>query len=93
LKFKPGMFCRTSLELPAAKGVFVPINAIYRQPGTGDEFLFVVNDDNTVSRIPVKRGETVKDKIHIPEIAAGIRVVIDGKNKLDEGTLVEIVKE
>ncbi|HXL00521.1 MAG TPA: efflux RND transporter periplasmic adaptor subunit [Dysgonamonadaceae bacterium] len=93
LKFKPGMFCRASLELPAEKGVFVPVNAIYRQPGTGEEFVFVVNDDNTVSRISVKRGEMVKDQVHISEIAAGVRVVIDGKSKLDEGTLVEIVEE
>ncbi|MGI6073238.1 MAG: efflux RND transporter periplasmic adaptor subunit [Fermentimonas sp.] len=91
-KLKPGMFCRTSIELPLTKGVFVPINAIYRQPGTGEDFVYVVNSDNTVKRTKVTRGESQKQFIHIPELEAGTTVVIDGKNKLEDGGKIEIKK-
>lgn len=91
-KFKPGMFCRASLEMPQAKGVFIPINAIHRQQGTGEDFVFVVNEDNTVTRTKVTRGESQNKLIHIPELDKNSVVVIDGKNKLDENSTIEIVK-
>ena len=89
-KLKPGMFCRTAIEMPQSNGVFVPINALYRQPGTGDEFVFVVNADNTVTRTKITRGESLGTLVHIPEIDANTVVVIDGKNKLDDGAKIEI---
>lgn len=91
-KLKPGMYCRTAISLPEASGVFVPVNAIYRQQGTGDNYLFVVNSDNTVSRTKITRGESVDTYVHIPEIEENTTVVIDGKNKLDDGAKIEIVK-
>lgn len=91
-KLKPGMYCRTAIEMPQASGVFVPVNAIYRQQGTGDSYLFVVNSDNTVARTKVTRGESIDTYVHIPEIDENTIVVIDGKNRLDDGSKVEIVK-
>ena len=90
-KLKPGMYCRTSIELEQTLGVFVPMNAIYRQQGSGENFIFVVNDNNTVSRISVTRGETEGTFVHIPELDKDITVVIDGKNKLEDGSQIEIV--
>ena len=90
-KLKPGMFCRTSIELEKTSGVFVPMNAILRQQGTGEDFIYVVNDNNTVSRVPITRGETKDTFVQIPEFGKDIRVVIDGKNKLEEGSQIEIV--
>lgn len=91
-KLKPGMYCRTAIEMPQATGVFVPVNAIYRQQGTGDSYLFIVNGDNTVTRTKVTRGESIGTYVHIPEIEENTIVVVDGKNKLDDGAKVEIVK-
>ena len=91
-RLKPGMYCRTSIELAEATGVFVPMNAIYRQQGTGENFIFVVKADNTVDRISVTRGETVGTSVHIPELSAGTTVVIDGKNKLEQGSKIEVVR-
>lgn len=91
-KFKPGMFCRTSIEMPKTTGVFVPINAIQRRQGTGEDIVYVVNNDNTVSRIQVTRGEMQNQLIRIPELENGTIVVIDGKSKLEDGDKIEIVK-
>ncbi|MEA4905327.1 MAG: efflux RND transporter periplasmic adaptor subunit [Petrimonas sp.] len=91
-KLKPGMFCRASIEMPPAKGVFVPVNAIHRQQGTGDDFVFVVNEDNTVTRTKVTRGESQNKLIRIPELDKNSVVVIDGKNKLNDNSKIEIVK-
>ena len=91
-KLKPGMYCRTSIEMPLSKGVFVPVNALYRQQGTGDNYIFIVNSDNTVSRKKVTRGEALGTLIHVPELDENSTVVVDGKNKLDDGATIEIVK-
>lgn len=91
-KLKPGMFCRASIEMPVAKGIFVPINAIHRQQGTGEDFVYVVNTDNTVTRTRVTRGESQNELIRIPELDKSAVVVIDGKNKLEDGAKIEIVK-
>jgi membrane fusion protein (multidrug efflux system) len=78
--------------MPAAKGIFVPINAIHRQQGTGEDFVYVVNTDNTVTRTRVTRGESQNELIRIPELDKSAVVVIDGKNKLEDGAKIEIVK-
>lgn len=91
-KLKPGMYCRTAIEMPQATGVFVPVNAIYRQQGTGENYLFIVNSDNTVTRTKITRGESIDAFIHIPEIDENTIVVVDGKNRLDDGSKIEIVK-
>ncbi|MDD2513550.1 MAG: efflux RND transporter periplasmic adaptor subunit [Proteiniphilum sp.] len=91
MKLKPGMFCRVSISMVPTTGVFVPLNALYRQQGTGEDYLFVVLGQNKVTRRRVTRGESKEELIHIPEIKAGESVVVDGKNKLNEGSPVEIV--
>nr|WP_286849403.1 MULTISPECIES: efflux RND transporter periplasmic adaptor subunit [unclassified Proteiniphilum] len=91
MKLKPGMFCRVSVSMPQSKGVFVPVNALYRQQGTGEDYLFIVTDENKVTRRRVTRGESKENFIRIPEIKVNESVVIDGKNKLNEGSPIEIV--
>lgn len=94
MKLKPGMYCRTAILMPEATGVFVPVNALLRKQGTGDEYVFIVNDDNrTVSRRKISRGIAKGNLLYIDGITAGERVVIDGKNKLDEGSAVEIANQ
>ena len=91
-KLKPGMYCRTSIEMPQATGVFVPVNAIYRKQGTGDNYVFIANSDNTVTMQKVTRGEALEAWVHVAELDADAVVVVDGKNKLDNGSTIEIVK-
>ena len=93
MKLKPGMFGRVSISMPQTTGVFVPVNALYRQQGTGEDYLFMVVDQNRVTRRKVTRGESKGNLIRIPEISADEYVVVDGKNKLDDGSPIEIVNK
>lgn len=94
--FKPGMYCNVAIALPEREGLFVPLNAIYRLAGTGEEYLFKLSaDGTTVTRIPVTRGEISDGWVYIEsaDIKSGDSVVIDGKNKLSEGSKVNVVKK
>lgn len=94
--FKPGMYCNVAIALPEREGLFVPLNAIYRLAGTGEEYLFKLSaDGSTVTRIPVTRGEISDGWVYIEsaDIKSGDSVVIDGKNKLSEGSKVNVVKK
>jgi multidrug efflux system membrane fusion protein len=68
----------------------VPSAAIQRgAPGT---FVFAVNDDRSVSAKPVKLGPVQGETTAIDSgIAAGTLVVVDGADKLRDGSKVELV--
>lgn len=87
-KIKPGMYATVSLHLREQQGVFVPLSAIYRLPGTGKDFVFVVQPDNTVQRVAIERGTTRGEKVAINNIKPGDEIVITGKNKLANGTKI-----
>ncbi|MDO5017478.1 MAG: efflux RND transporter periplasmic adaptor subunit [Porphyromonas sp.] len=95
-RYKPGMYCNVSIALPERDGLFVPLNAIYRLAGTSEEYVFKINaDGTTVSRIAVTRGELHDGWVYIDsdEIKRGDEIVIDGKNKINDGSIVNIVKK
>ncbi len=86
---RPGMFASVKVQLPATKGVVVPLSAVYRLPGTGNDYIYTVRD-NITRRIPVKRVTTLDDKVVITGIDAGMEIILAGKNKVSEGTQVVI---
>ncbi|HKL08570.1 MAG TPA: efflux RND transporter periplasmic adaptor subunit [Bacteroidales bacterium] len=88
---KPGMYAKVNLVLPEREAVFVPLEAIYRQSGTGNDYVFRI-DDNTAHRIPVQRMDHLEDKVAVSGIDANVTIAVAGKNKLNEGTRVEIKK-
>jgi len=88
-KYKPGMFAKIHILLPEERGIQVPMNAIYRQPGTGNDYVFVV-DNNIVSRKAVERVDTRGASLIIKGIEADKTLVLHGKNKLTDGVEVAI---
>lgn len=92
-KLKPGMFAQVQLQLSQQQGVFVPLAAIYRLRGTGNDYVFVVQPDSTVRRIGITRGATQGKLIAIDALNPGDEVVLTGKNKLANGTQVAINNE
>jgi membrane fusion protein (multidrug efflux system) len=68
----------------------VPLNAIYRLPGTGEDFVFVVQQDNTVKRKPVKRVTTRGTLVLVKGVKANQTLATDGKNKLSDGSNVHL---
>jgi len=88
---KPGMYGKVNLILPEQEAVFVPLKAIYRQPGTGNDFVFQIKN-NKAYRIPIERIYYLKDQVAVSGIDSDITIALAGKNKLTEGTPIEIKK-
>ncbi len=69
----------------------IPIAAI--QHGSIGSFVYVVKDDNTVAVRPVKQGPVEGEKTAILEgLAPNETLVVDGADKLREGTKVEVIQ-
>ena len=86
----PNQFINARLLLDVKRGTtIVPAAAIQRGPkGT---FVYVVKDDQTVAVRPVKLGPSEVDDASIDSgVAPGDLVVVDGTEKLREGTKVEL---
>jgi len=85
---KPGMYANVEIKLPETEDIFVPLNSIYRQPGTGNEYIFVIQKNNKVTRKPVKKGYNKGDSLTVKGLKPNQQIVVDGKNKLNEGDKV-----
>ncbi|NSW95380.1 MAG: efflux RND transporter periplasmic adaptor subunit [Bacteroidales bacterium] len=86
---KPGMYGHVKINLDPRKMVFVPLNAIYRPAGTSDDYIFIA-EGNIVKRIQTQRLATDNSFVAVSGLNAGTNVVVYGKEKLSDGTLVEI---
>jgi multidrug efflux system membrane fusion protein len=86
----PNQFVNVRLSLDTKRGVtIIPAVAIQRGP-TGT-FVYVVQQDDTVTVRPVKVGMTQANEVSITEgLQPGERVVVDGAEKLTEGMKVSV---
>ena len=92
-KLRPGMFARVTVNYGTNYRVVVPDNAVLKQVGADEKYVFVVNEDNTVSYTPVKLGVRMGDKYEvISGIDDGATVVTTGQTRLKNNIKVDIVK-
>ncbi len=89
-RYKPGMYAEVTLLLPPQEQVFVPLRTLYRQPGTGEDYVFTVDRDSVAHRIPVKRAYTRQAWVAVNQIKPGAMVVTEGKSNLQDGQPVKI---
>jgi len=87
----PGQFVNVRLLVDTLKAVLlVPPSAVQR--GTQGAFVYVVSDDKTASVRPVQLGPASDERIVIASgLTSGETVVIDGADKLRDGSLVTTV--
>jgi multidrug efflux system membrane fusion protein len=86
----PNQFVNIKLQVDVLHdATLVPQSAIQRgAPGT---FVYLINQDNTVSVRPVTLGPGDADKTSISAgLASGDRVVVDGADKLREGAKISL---
>lgn len=88
-ELKPGMFARVSVVLPNQQSVFVPLSAITRLAGTGEEFVYVV-EDNTAKRIVINQIHTSGKNVAVTGIKSGQMVIVEGKAKVQDGIKVDV---
>lgn len=90
----PGMFGRVSLNLGKANHVVVPDRAVVKQTGSGNHFVYVYNQDGTVSFSKVELGQRLGDAYELLSgVESGAQVVVTGQTKLSNGAKVKISKK
>lgn len=92
-KVLPGMFGRATIALGSANHVVVPDKAVVKQPGSGDHYVFVLNQDGTVSYNKVLLGQRIGTSYElISGVPADATVVVEGQNGLTDGKKVKVIK-
>ena len=92
-KLRPGMFARVTINYGTNCRVVVPDKAVLKQVGADDKYVYVLNEDNTVSYTPVKLGVRMGDKYEIISgIDDGATIVVSGQTRLKNNIRVDIVK-
>ncbi len=89
----PGMFGRVQLSLGTERHVVVPDKAVVKQPGSGNHFVYVYNENGTVSYNKVELGQRLGDAYElISGVEPGSEVVISGQSRLADGMKVTVAK-
>ena len=92
-KLRPGMFTRVSLNYGNNFRVVIPDRALLKQVGADEKYVYVLNEDNTVTYTPVEVGIRMGDKY---EIISGLNdgdiVVTSGQTRLRNNIKVDIIK-
>ena len=92
-RVRPGMFGRVTIVFSQENRVVAPDQSIVKQVGAGDQYIYVLNADNTVSYNKVELGRRMGDKYEIISgVEPGSSVVVEGQNKLSTGKKVEVIK-
>ncbi len=58
-RLRPGMFARVSVNYGDAHNIVIPDRALQKQVGAGEYYVYVLNDDNTVTFTNVEVGLSV----------------------------------
>ena len=89
---RPGMYARVTIDFGALKHVVVPDNAVVRMEGTGQKFVYILNDDSTVSYVPVTLGRHLDSTYEILDgLKDGQKVVTKGQTTLKDGIKVNVL--
>ena len=89
----PGMFGRATLNLGKADRVVVPDKAVVKQQGSGNQYVYVLNQDGTVSYNQVQLGQRLGDEYELLSgVESGSQVVTTGQSKLANGVKVKVAK-
>lgn len=88
----PGMFGRVTFNFGEERHVVVPDQAVVKQPGSGNQYVYVYKDGK-VSYNKVELGQRIgKTYEIISGVKDGDEVVISGQSKLANGMEVRVMK-
>jgi multidrug efflux system membrane fusion protein len=87
----PNQFVNVRVQLKTLTQVTtIPSTALQR--GAKGDFVYVINDDNTASVVPINILQTEGDKVAIEgKLDAGMKVVTDGADKVKDGGQVKVI--
>ena len=90
---RPGMYAKVNVQFGVNRSVVVPDAAIVKQVGSGERFVYVLNEDNTVTYVKVVPGRRMDSRYEILSgIGDGDIVVTQGQVRLKSGIKVSVEK-
>ena len=88
---RPGMFVRVTINFGSNDNVVIPDVAVVKQQGSGERFVYVLNEDGTVSYTKVELGRRMGAEF---EVLSGLKdsaiVVTGGQIRLKDGIQVSV---
>ena len=88
---RPGMFVRATINFGVNNNVVIPDMAVVKQQGSGERFVYVLNEDNTVTYQKVLLGRRMGAEYEVLEgISNGAKVVTGGQIRLKDGIKVTV---
>lgn len=90
---RPGMYARVEVCFGSNSNVVVPDKAVVKQVGSGERFVYVLNEDGTVTYQNVKLGVREDNRYEILSgLEDGDKVVVEGHARLADGVKVRIAE-
>lgn len=88
---RPGMYARVAFDFGKAKAMVVPANAVLKQEGTNERYVFIFDNGKAI-RIPVELGTRFNEQIEIrsEKITPGMQLIYTGHTGLINEQAVEI---
>jgi RND family efflux transporter MFP subunit len=88
---RPGMFARVTVNFGVNKNVVIPDVAVVKQQCTGERFVYILNEDGTVSYEKVVLGRRMGTEYEVLSgIADGATFVTGGQIRLKDGIKVQV---
>ena len=93
-KLRPGMYAKVNVTFDKTERVVVPDVAVVKQTGSGDRFVYVLNEsDNTVEYRKVELGRRLGKKyVILGGLQKGEKVVTEGLLRLKNGVKVNVAE-
>ena len=90
-ELRPGMFARVTVTFGVNNNVVIPDVAVVKQQGSGERFVYILNEDGTVSYQKVVLGRRMGAEYEVLEgVADGAKVVTGGQIRLKDGIKVTV---
>ena len=90
---RPGMFARAKVNFGMNNSVVIPDVAVVKQQGSGERFVYVLNEDNTVTYQKVVLGRRMGAEYEVLEgLSDGAKVVTGGMIRLKDGIKVIVTE-
>ena len=88
---RPGMFVRATVNFGTNNNVVIPDVAVVKQQGSGERFVYVLNQDGTVTYQKVVLGVRMGAEYEVLEgLEDGATIVIGGQIRLKDGIKVTV---
>ena len=88
---RPGMFVRATINFGTNNNVVIPDVAVVKQQGSGERFVYVLNEDGTVTYRKVVLGRRMGAEYEILEgLSDSTKVVTGGQIRLKDGIKVTV---